>query len=128
MEKRTSKVVVQATYRNGKYTVMNHHIAVPRDEIFFLKLLDWYTGYVELFHNDKCTVSQDLTTDNCGIGNSVYGGITYDTDYYGPLSGLPNESRYIGFDTNHYDQPKETVETMEQHCKDLIDEVIAYNG
>lgn len=121
----TSEKLMQYVYRERIYVIMHHHISVPGEDRALIPLSDWYTGYIELLPDDKCIVSEDLTTDDCGIGDAVYGGITYDTAWYGPLVCLPNSSRYIGFDTNHYDQPKETLETMEQHCKDLIDEVIA---
>lgn len=128
MAETISDKVMQYVYRERIYVIVHHQFCVPDGERLLIPALsDWYTGYVELFPDDRCAVSRDLTTDVCSIGAAVYGGITYDTVFYGSLPYLPNSSRYIGFDTNHYDQPDESVETMERHCKDLIDEVISNN-
>lgn len=63
----------------------------------FLGSMHWYCGYVELLPQDYYYFHPREAEDEL----PAPGGITYTTDGYGPLEGLPEEAKFIGFDTNH---------------------------
>lgn len=74
----------------------------------------WYCGYVELLQKDYYYHDAEAAEKEL----PALGGITYSSDVYGPLPGLPEEMKFIGFDTNHaltqdLTQRQTTVETIE---------------
>lgn len=74
----------------------------------------WYCSYVELLPQDYYYHYAEAAEEEL----PAPGGITYTTDGYGNIPGLPEEMKFVGFDTNHafmggYTQQQAVNETIE---------------
>lgn len=79
----------------------------------FLGGMHWYCGYVELLPQDYYYRHAEAAEDEL----PAPGGITYTTDVYGHIPELPEEMKWVGFDTNHafmedYTQKMAVLDTL----------------
>lgn len=128
MDERIGIVVDKETYLGHLIVVKRMHYTLP-DEV--KKLIpdipkDYYCGYAEILPSDDL---YELSSDDVEalLGGDVFGGITYDSEEYGEIVGLPKDKRIIGFDTAHAFQPEETLDTVVYSCKNLVNMIIAEN-